>query len=340
MEQEVSNSEDRVYLSLEKILGKYIPIFRPYLKRLWENRKLYLILNASFAVAVVIYLLLTVKAVYEVTITVLPDFGGQPTLTQLSVLLGSGGGSSMEIYQNLLGSEAILEQVILTKYRTEKFQDSVDLIRYFDLGGNSDYPADEQSRITFLKTLERVRGLFTVDVDLTTKILELKVVTPESRLSADIANKAIESLNEYLNTKRKSKATYQSFYLEKRLSDIRDSLRGAEDDLRDFHTRNRAIAQSPELVMEERALLRAAEIFQSLYIELAKQLELMKIEEIREAPVVNLREVARDPVIRFYPKRRFRFVLWVGMFFVFTTAYITLKPELFSTYEFLKRSLR
>ena len=39
---------------------------------------------------------------------------------------------------------------------------------------------------------------------------------PEAQLSADVANKLAESLDLYIRTQRKSYATEQSFYLEKR----------------------------------------------------------------------------------------------------------------------------
>ncbi len=57
-----------------------------------------------------------------------------------------------------------------------------------------------------------------------TKILNVTVTMPEAQLSADVANKLVESLDLYIRTQRKSYATEQSFYLEKRTSQIKDSL--------------------------------------------------------------------------------------------------------------------
>ncbi len=57
-----------------------------------------------------------------------------------------------------------------------------------------------------------------------TKILNVTVTMPEAQLSADVANKLVESLDLYIRTQRKSYATEQSYYIEKRTEQIKDSL--------------------------------------------------------------------------------------------------------------------
>ena len=83
---------------------------------------------------------------------------------------------------------------------------------------------------------------------------------PEGQLSADVANKLAQSLDLYVRTQRKSYATEQSFYLEKRTSQIKDSLVIAEDKLKNFREQNRITAQSPNLLLEQGRLMRNVEI--------------------------------------------------------------------------------
>ena len=69
-----------------------------------------------------------------------------------------------------------------------------------------------------------LKNRISTDVDRMTKILNVTVTMPEAQLSADVANKLAESLDLYIRTQRKSYATEQSFYLEKRTRQIKDSL--------------------------------------------------------------------------------------------------------------------
>ncbi len=75
-------------------------------------------------------------------------------LSQLSGLASLAGVkvgevSATEIYQNLISSETVLQNVIYAKYKTEEFSDSVNLIKYFEISEADDNPAI-QKRKNFL----------------------------------------------------------------------------------------------------------------------------------------------------------------------------------------------
>jgi uncharacterized protein involved in exopolysaccharide biosynthesis len=127
---------------------------------------------------------------------------------------------------------------------------------------------------------------------------------PESRLSADVVNNLVESLDRYVRTKRRSYASEQRLYIARRLGQLKDSLTLAENALKDFRERNRMVAQSPELMLEQARLSRNVEILNAVFLELSKQLELVKIDEVKDTPIINIRELARDPVLKAGPKRR------------------------------------
>ena len=150
-------------------------------------------------------------------------------LSQLSGLASLAGvkvgeAAPTEIYQNLISSETVLQDVIYAKYRTEEFSDSVNLIKYFEINETDDNP-EIQKRKEFLTLYEILtKGRISTDVDRMTKILNVTVTMPEAQLSADVANKLVKSLDLYIRTQRKSNATEQSFYLEKRTEQVKDSL--------------------------------------------------------------------------------------------------------------------
>jgi len=103
------------------------------------------------------------------------------------------------------------------------------------------------------------------------KILTVMVEMPESMLSADVANALVASLDKYVRTQRKSFATVnKENILLSRVMQIKDTLTLCEDALKIFREKNRQVAQSPELLLEQNRLVRNVEIQQTIYIELNK----------------------------------------------------------------------
>jgi uncharacterized protein involved in exopolysaccharide biosynthesis len=159
---------------------------------------------------------------------------------------------------------------------------------------------------------------------------------PESRLAADVANAVVESLDLYIRTKRKSYALEQKYYLEKRTEQLKDSLSKAEERLKNFRVQNRIVGQSPQLMLEQGRMMREVEILQTVYVELTKQLEIAKIDEIRDTPVVNLKEPAKDPVIKAGPARMNKLLTIMILSLLFSAAFFIFRPSLKKYYSIIK----
>ncbi len=158
---------------------------------------------------------------------------------------------------------------------------------------------------------------------------------PESDLSALVANNIVESLDFYIRTKRKSYASEQRFYIQKRLAQIGDSLSAAENKLKNFREENRLVA-SPALMLEQGRLLRNVDILQTVFIELNKQLEIAKIDEIKETPVLNVKELAKDPIIKAGPKRGIIFVIIMFTSILLSSLYFMFRNEIKKYYGIMK----
>ena len=169
-----------------------------------------------------------------------------------------------------------------------------------------------------------------------TKILNVTVTMPEAQLSADVANNLVKSLDRYIRTQRKSNATEQSFYLEKRTQQIKDSLNIAENMLKNFREDNRITSQSPNLLLEQSRLMRNVEILQTVYVELTKQLEIAKIDEIKDAPVLNVKEFAKSPVKKAGPRRTIWLIVIMFFSVLITSAYFLYKNECMKYFKMLR----
>ena len=339
---EKTNPEQEDNRSFEEKFKDFVGKIKPYKERLWAVRKKFIIVNLIILILAVAYLLFLAKPYYESTVTILPEYGSKSSmLSQLSGLASIAGvnvgeAAPTEIYQNIITSESVIAPVIYAEYKTEEFPDSVNLVQYFEVESSDKDPAI-QKRENFLKLYKKLtESKISANVDRMTKILTVTVTMPEAQLSADVANNLVKSLDRYIRTQRKSNATEQSYYLEKRTQQIKDSLNIAENMLKNFREDNRITSQSPNLLLEQSRLMRNVEILQTVYVELTKQLEIAKIDEIKDAPVLNVKEFAKSPVKKAGPIRSIRLIIIMFFSVLITGAYFLYKNECMKYFKMLR----
>ena len=308
--------------SFKESIIELIVKIKPRLQLLWKKKWSFITFNGIIGILAVLYLLFLTEPYFKSSVVILPDYGNKTSemlgrFSGLASMAGIGLGNTppTQIYQNLVAGEAVLSDVIYSKYNTSKFVRPVNLIEYFEIE-----PLDEsssqylQERQMFLRLYrEMVKNRISFDLDRQTSILTITVAMPEAKLSADVAHEIAISLDEYVRTQRKSYASEQREYLQMRISAVEDTLSMFEEKLKRFREQNRVINQSPQLQLEEGRLMRNVEIQQTVYTELLKQFELAKLEEVKDTPVVNLKEVPKEPILKAGPKRFL--ILIVIMFF-------------------------
>lgn len=328
--------------TFEEKFKDFVEKIRPYFLKLWTVRRKLLIFNFIVLVLALVYLLFLTKPYYESTVTILPEYGSKSNmLSQLSGLASLAGvkvgdSAPTELYQNIITSETVLQEVIYSKYKTNEFSKPVNLIRYFKIDVE-DANSELKKRKEFLTLYEiLLQNRISTNVDRMTKILNVTVTMPEAQLSADVANKLVESLDLYIRTQRKSYATEQSFYIEKRTQQVKDSLNSAENMLKKFREQNRVTIQSPNLLLEQGRLMRNVEILQTVFVELTKQLEIAKIDQIKDAPVLNVKEFAKSPVKKAGPRRASSLLTIIFFSFLITSAYFLFKDGFLKYYKLLK----
>ena len=340
---ENTNPKIEDHKSLEEKSKDFVVKIKPYKEKLWAARKKFLIVNFIVLILAVVYLLFLTKPYFKSTVTILPEYGSKHSsmLNQFSGLasivgVNVGEASPTEIYQKLISSETVLHNVIYDKYLTQRFPDSVNLIKYFEIKVKEEDPGLKK-RKEFLLTYDiLVKSIIRAYVERMTKILDVTVTMPEAELSADVVNNLVKSLDRYVRTQRKSYATEQSFYLEKRTKQIKDSLNIAENALKNFREQNRITSQSPNLLLEQSRLMRNVEILQTVYIELTKQLEVAKIDEIKDAPVLNVEEYAKSPVQKAGPNRTRSLILIMFLSVLLSGAYFLYKDNFIKYFKILR----
>jgi len=136
------------------------------------------------------------------------DIGNLASMVGLKI----GEVDPNQVYQILVQSEVVLKPVVFHNYKTKNYSKPVNLLDYFDVSlkeASSSDPDSIQQRDRFLQMVDQFSksSLMKTDQDRNTTILSIRIRTDDPRLSADIANNLISSLDYYVRTQRKSKAS-------------------------------------------------------------------------------------------------------------------------------------
>ena len=215
-----------------------------------------------------------------------------------------GGGSQFSI-KDLLQSRRINRKIIYKKWDTQKFEQPVNLIEYFEIEG-------ETRSEKFLSAYKSIKEKITVNRDEETMLFTITVMMPEAQLAADVANYITTLVEDYVQHEQKTATKKNLEYVEKRLDTVKKELKNAEEALKRFRERNRIISESPQLQMEMSRLQRKVTIKQEVYLQLQKEREMAEIELVKETPVVNVLDEAVKPEQRAKPKRKL--IVIVGTF--------------------------
>jgi len=271
---------------------------------LWQSRKFIGKVTGAVTVLAIILSFLLPKS-FKSTAILLPDTeksklpsasGGISDLAAMAGITVGGEGSVVKLYPTILKSESVLRAVIYAKYRTKEYPDSVNLIRYWDI-------KEENLERDFEVALLALRTNMEINLDLKTAVLTMSIESEEPQLSADILNNTIIAADKFIRTKRNTNASEQRKWIEARLVEVKEDLARSENTLKNFREKNRMVSGSPQLLLDQERLVREMQINSALYTELKKQYELVKIEEIRTTPIINVMDYARPAAKKEHPKR-------------------------------------
>ena len=139
--------------------------------------------------------------------------------------------------------------------------------------------------------------------DKETALINISVITTDKSLSKSIVNKYCDETINYLNNEEQSSVKQSITFTIARLDVVRKNLLKAENEIVEFQDENATIS-SPFLSMQLRRKTKNMELVRSVVVLLEKQLELLKIEEVRDRPIINILDApdVRDKPVK--PKKR------------------------------------
>lgn len=293
----------------------------------WTERKWILLWSLAAGIVTLLFNFFILNLTYKASTSLLPETekGKMGLLSQYSGLaqlagVNVSGSEVARLYPLIATSETVLRPVIELTYQTQRYPQPVNLIQFFDI--------DEKSPDkNMFEALKELRGNMTTSYDMKTATVVVTVEMEDPQLAADVLNAIVGELDRFMRLKRINTASEQAKWISTRLVDIEKELRLAEESLKTFSERNRRISDSPELTLRQARLMREVTVKSTIVVELKKQYELAKIEEIKNITIVNVLDEARPPVKKEHPKRATNAAIAFALVLLGMGVYYAMKPE-------------
>jgi uncharacterized protein involved in exopolysaccharide biosynthesis len=259
----------------------------------------------------------------------LTSIASQLGMPGLSAVAQSTATGSAQFYGDLLTSNAILHDVVMTEYDASKpgefdgkpFKGTlVDYSR-----AKAKTAADRE--VAAMRYLSKT--VLKVTIDRTTGIVRFQVRTKNRQLSTQIARRLLDLINDFNLRRRQTQAGAEREFDQLRAQAALDSLRVAETDLAQFRAGNIDFSQSPRLGSREVELQRRVTLAQQIYTTIAQRYELAKIEAVRNTPVITIVD-APEGLVEARPRYTIAIVLGafaVGVAIAAVIALSSARPE-------------
>lgn len=257
---------------------------------------------------------LLVRSRYASTATFLPETqssrgqlpglaGAVAAAAQLGLGLGPSGGQAPLLYIELVQSRRILGSLVQTQFpnpdrRRFGAADSLPLLRLLDLPRQSSPERELDAGIRFLRN-----KAVSVDVDLKTNLVTVSAESQYPALSQQMTARLLELVSAFNRNIRRSQAQARREFAERRAAEFEQALIEAERNLERFYSQNRSYRNSPELVFQEAQLQRQISIRQDLFLNMRREAEAARLEEVNDIPLLTVVDPPPVPVRRSYPKR-------------------------------------
>ena len=264
------------------------------------------------------------------------DFGNMLSQFQNFSFGSNNLGSTTYHIKDLVESDVLKENIIMNKWSTSKDGNKLSLIEYWELDENNyDGFTDRIKNSLFsiiTNDLDRIRlnsakGLLAKRIEVLEEdsgLFIINVLMEEPQLASDIANYISAYIQTYVSNKSTDKAKKNTLFINDRLDEVEKKLKFSEDKLMEFFKKNPTI-DTPALQFENLTLTRNLEINQELYLTILKELEIAKIEELKELEIIQVLDSASAPIERSKPNLlliliiafNFSFLSIVSFYFVF-----------------------
>ena len=255
---------------------------------------------------------------FETTAKILPEYGSGTSVDGLSDLaslagisLGKSNSEAIrpDLYPSILTSKTFLMKVLSTPFPLQDGK-KILLAVYLDKEGKpftSQQLKQADTLITLTigqeRVMENVSERITAHMDKITGVLTIRSEMPDPVLSAACTNFSMNYLTNFVTEYRGSKKVEKVAFLRKQMSEAKSKNQRAEIALNSYRDRNRS-AYTNVARVEEQRLQNDYIQTQSLYSELARQLETARLQALEDTPVLKVLDPPMVPNWKSKPRRK------------------------------------
>jgi len=153
------------------------------------------------------------------------------------------------------------------------------------------------------KAINKFSEHIDVNEDRLTGLIKIITKFRDPYISANIANFIGNQVELYIQKENSAQSTREKLFIKERLSIVKEELELSEISLKEFKERNRSYEDSPELFMVFSRIFREVEAKKQVYLTLQQQLELARIEEVKQSPILHILDHATSPSRKSSPNR-------------------------------------
>ena len=212
-------------------------------------------------------------------------------ISQLGGSLGGDPSESPNFYIQLFQSRELLTRIALSRFpnpRTEALNDSASLLDILRI-------RKSDPRLRMEIALKRLTKAIQAGFDVKTNLVSLSVDLQWPDLSAQVANRLVAEATKFNRETRVSRSRAKREFLEARHDSAQMQLRSAEEKQRFFYEQNRGLITSPSLKADEARIRREVELASDLFLNLQRQLEIARLDEINDAALITVIDTAIAP---------------------------------------------
>ena len=230
-------------------------------------------------------------------------------LGQFQALAANLGINSQNNDQSFNIPDVVKSRRIASKAIERKWSavngESIGLISLWGLNTSPWYSLSEKEynpTIVFEKAIKKFEDHVKVYEDPISGLIKITTTFQDPIIAAEVANFIGNQVELYIQKENSAQSTKEKLFISDRLFIVKNELENAELELKSFKEKNRGYEDSPELLMFFSQLFREVEAKQQVYLTLQQQLELARINEVKQSPILHVLDYAVPPIRKSSPQ--------------------------------------
>tara|TARA_Y100000768_G_scaffold521_1_gene406 strand:+ start:44738 stop:45907 length:1170 start_codon:yes stop_codon:yes gene_type:complete len=207
---------------------------------------------------------------------------------------------------DVVNSRLIANKAINEEWET-KNGEPVTLLELWSINNTRSFFLFNKSNIDTSVIIENAIKKFEEHIEVTedkiTGLIKISTTFQDPYIAANVANFIGDQVESYIQKENSAQSTKEKIFIFDRLTIVKKELEDSELELKAFKERNRGYEDSPELFMKFSQFFREVEAKKEVYLTLQQQLELARIEEVKQSPILHVLDYAVPPTKKSYPKR-------------------------------------